>query len=200
MANRELAEQIAKAYPRGRRVRDACFAKPLPQQESLLAVLRYDGETGELTWLPRSDDMLPRNKSWNARHAGRPALAYIANGGYRCGFVFGGKYQAHRIIWKLAYGEEPQAIDHINGDKTDNRLANLRSVPQSENCRNKPRRADNTSGITGVNRNKGRWIAQIKANGRRITLGRFDRLEDAAACRAAAEIAYGYHENHGRAV
>lgn len=108
-------------------------------------------------------------------------------------------YRAHRVIWLVTYGEWPDGqIDHINGVKDDNRIENLRTVSVTGNQQNQHVRVDNTSGVTGVIFDRGYWTAKIRANGKRLHLGRFKTLEAAAAARKAAELLYGFHPNHGR--
>ena len=169
--------------------------KSLPSPELLRKLLDYDPETGLLTWKPRPD-----RASWNSRLAGKPALNHVNEQGYKTGILNARKYRAHRIIWKLVTGEEPPSVDHINGDPSDNRLANLRSASLSQNQRNAKLRKDNSSGHMGVSRirSSGMWIAQIRHNNKKINLGRFTRLEDAVKARNEAEKRYLYHPNHGR--
>jgi hypothetical protein len=104
------------------------------------------------------------------------------------------------VIWKLVYGTEPEFIDHIDGNRANNRLQNLRSVTKSENGRNTKIRADNTSGAHGVfwDRDLGKWRSRVKVDGRDVYLGAFEKLDDAIASRRAAEPKHGYHPNHGR--
>lgn len=96
--------------------------------------------------------------------------------------------------------EEPQEIDHINGDPADNRPENLRAVSHQVNQQNQRRRADNSSGVTGVywNKSANKWQAYIRTDGRMKYLGVFDSVDDAARVRKIAENTYGFHENHGR--
>ena len=136
---------------------------------------------------------------WNARYAGLRA-GWISRDGYVGVKVCGRTFKAHRVIWAIHHGYWPDdQIDHINGDRTDNQLANLRSVSNEENQRNKGRRSDNTSGATGVywDGRRSKWCAQIKTNGRNRTLGRFDNVADAISARRRAEAACGFHLNHG---
>jgi len=137
--------------------------KPLPEQADLLKALKYDAETGDLTWLPRdpSEFATPLAcKTWNARFTGKPALARLTPEGYRHGRFKWTIYLAHRVIWKMATGEEPVEIDHINGIRGDNRIANLRSVSVSENRKNMRISSMNTSGIQGVRHTPQGWTAK----------------------------------------
>jgi hypothetical protein len=192
----------------------AMAAKPLPDQDTLRQLLDYDPETGLLYWRTRSVDMFAdaasgssgfvttekRASTWNARFAGRPAFTSRFSGGYHHGAILGQTYMAHRVIWKWAHGFDPDCVDHINGDKGDNRLANLRSIPRAMNARNMPQQSNNTSGQTGVHfcNFTGRWRAEIVVSGRNIRLGRFANFSDAVTARRAAERKFGFHENHGR--
>lgn len=109
--------------------------------------------------------------------------------------------KAHRLAWRLYYGEWPtEIIDHINGDGLDNRIDNLRQVDKFDSAKNKPMQKNNTSGVVGVNFYKptGKWVAKISVNGKRITIGYFDSIDEAASARRNAEIEFSYHKNHGR--
>ena len=117
------------------------------------------------------------------------------------GRIFDKPYKAHRVIWAMCHGGWPiHGIDHIDGDRTNNRFENLRDVTQSKNMRNSSIRSDNTSGVVGVylEKKSGTWYAQIKTGGTVKHLGQFPSFEDAVAARAAAEIKYKYHKHHGR--
>ena len=122
--------------------------------------------------------------------------------GYRIIHVDGKQYYAHRIAWHLFHGKWPEgSLDHINGDKDDNRPSNLREADAAEQMRNMPMPTRNTSGVHGVTWHKqtGKWQAGIAVNRKFKYLGLFDDLDEAAAARSAAEKKYGFHANHGRA-
>jgi len=98
------------------------------------------------------------------------------------------------------YDEWPPAdIDHINQIKTDNRAENIRVVSNKENHQNMPTQKNSTSGFTGIHwlKDKGRFLAHIKVNGKQIRLGTFKALSDAVLARIKAEVTYGFHKNHG---
>lgn len=165
----------------------------------LREILTYDPESGDLFWLYRdySPDMDDRaRKIFNAKYAGKKALSHRnAELGYMQGSIFGKRYWAHRVIWALVYGQWPDnEIDHINGDRSDNRLSNLRACIRLENSRNKKRLSVNTSGFKGVSPHKesGKWRATICVNGKQLSLGYFHKKEDAwEAYKAAAYKHFG---------
>lgn len=134
--------------------------------EEARQILSYDPATGKLTWIV--------NRSRKVR-AG--ANAGAVSHGYVRIKVDGKPYAAHRVAWLLTTGRWPAAqIDHINGDRSDNRLVNLREATNSENHQNLPVLVTNKSGYTGVSWNKARckWQAFIVKDGRSIYLGLFD--------------------------
>jgi hypothetical protein len=169
----------------------------LPPIDYLRQRLRHDPGTGKLYW--RADAPLVR-KNWNTRFGGREAFTAIRNTGYRHGRIDDVCYQAHRVIWALHYGADPVGhLDHIDHDKLNNRIENLRIVNHQENHRNTSRRRNNTSGHMGVSwfAAGNKWSAYIMVDRKKKHLGYFDRLDDAVAARRAAEATFGFHENHG---
>jgi hypothetical protein len=116
---------------------------------------------------------------------------HIANGYAR---AHRPRSEGGRMVYlhRLIVGTPPRVhTDHRNGDKLDNRRANLRVATYTENQVNRKRlNRNNRSGTRGVFRYGNRWRAEIKVNRRAIYLGRFDRLEDAAAARKQAELEY----------
>jgi hypothetical protein len=180
-------------------------SKQLPTKEYLNEVLNYDPETGLLRWKVRALHHFNSEgfgKSWNSRWANKEAFTHVNSSGYRTGGLLGELWGAHRVIYKLITGVDPDQVDHIDGDKVNNRFENLRSVSAEENMRNQKQRVSNSSGITGVywHSEAEKWCAAIRAYGTPMQLGYFDSLEAAATVRKAAEVKYGYHENHGRIV
>ena len=109
-------------------------------------------------------------------------------------------YKLHRVIWLMVYGKWPNnQIDHINGDKADNRIDNLRDVDNKINHQNMKIFKNNTSGIVGVRWHKTNksWQVRIKVDGKEISLGYRDNLLEAKALRMQGEKDYGFHDNHG---
>jgi hypothetical protein len=181
----------------------APMPKELPPIETLRQLLDYDPASGILTWKPRPRDMFANNdlricNTWNTRYAGKEALGSVDSGhGYKVGAINGASYLAHRVAWTMQTGLSPKGeIDHINGNRSDNRFANLRDVTKSENQRNAVRRSDNTSGVTGVfwHKASGKW--QATAGNDRV--GLFADKEAAIAARRKAIRERGYHANHGK--
>jgi hypothetical protein len=115
------------------------------------------------------------------------------------GRLFGKNVRAHRVLWALHYGSDPDGvIDHINGLKADNRIENLRVTDAEGNAQNRPLRRDNRTGSSGVIPHGDKFRANIRCGGKLTHLGTFERLSDAVAVRKEAERAMGFHENHGR--
>jgi hypothetical protein len=172
-------------------------AKELPSPEELRNLLDYDPDTGKLTWRARPDARV----QWNTRFAGKDAIACLCATGYLVGTICKTRVYAHRIAFAIMVGRWPEMIDHISGDRTDNRWANLREVSPKENAKNACRRSDNTSGVTGVCYDKKRrvWAASIFVERRRIDLGRWRSKRDAIEAREKACSFYGFSERHGNA-
>jgi len=144
--------------------------------------------------------VLTRKVSRGGQRAG--SVAGSDNGkGYMVTTIDDKSYKNHRLVFFAHYGRWPHdQLDHINGRKTDNRIANLREVDNQGNMRNAALPSHNTSGICGVSWNKrcGKWTAQIKVDGEKIHLGYFDDILGAILARWKAEEKYNFHPNHGR--
>jgi len=100
----------------------------------------------------------------------------------------------------MVYGDWPTGeIDHIDGNGLNNRINNLRDVSRSINAKNISRLKNNTSGRVGVtwDKERSKWSAQSKKNGKCVHLGRFDLLEDAACSRKEYERLNGFTKRHG---
>lgn len=152
-------------------------------QERLKELLDYDPATGFFTHLTSGRG---RGRKAGAR-AGCLELGYTMVG------VCGRKYQAHRLAWFFVHGAWPRdQLDHINMQRSDNRIANLREATNAQNGANCPARRRNKCGKKGVSKMKGRWRAQIFKNKRQVHLGLFATAEEAhAAYVAAARIHHG---------
>jgi hypothetical protein len=96
------------------------------------------------------------------------------------------QYQAHRLAWLYMTGEFPKdMLDHIDGDKSNNRYANLRQATCSQNMMNVKKSILNTSGVKGVvwDSTRGKWRAYYNLNKKVKTIGRFKKMEDAVKAR-----------------
>ncbi len=179
--------------------------RPLPPLEYLRACFTYDAETGVLTWRERPREHFKTERTHrlrNARFAGETA------GGVSCVGYFDVSidtvlFRLHRIAYAMHHGADPgvMQVDHINGNRADNRASNLRLVSRSGNARNQRLHSNNTSGFSGVywDRRDCRWRAQIRGKKRRLYLGSFDCIGAAVIVRHLAECKHGFHPNHGRA-
>jgi hypothetical protein len=139
-----------------------------PQQ--VRELLRYESETGQFYW---------RVDRTNATRAGMSAGS-INGTGYVYIKVLGKRRTAHRLAWFLVHGDWPcGVIDHINGDKLDNRLANLRVVTKRQNGQNMQRHR--TGRLVGASYHKPskRWQSRIKVQGTERSLGYYDTEQEA---------------------
>jgi hypothetical protein len=164
--------------------------------DMLRQLLDYDPDTGLFVWRSRAGQ-----KSWNTRYAGTRAFANRDKHGYQTGTLLGLRFFAHRIAWAHVYRAWPSdEIDHVNHDRSDNRIANLRPVDRTENRRNISRNQNNKSGVCGVHwaSHVQKWIAQISVGGAKMYLGCYADLQDAARARKDAETGYAFHPNHGK--
>lgn len=148
--------------------------------ERVQELLTYEPDTGLFRWKkPASNRMKP------GQQAGSPN-----NLGYIYITVDGRKHRAHRLAWLVIHGQMPsQEIDHINGDRADNRASNLRLADRASNMLNqRGPRAGNQTGVAGVKATaSGRYIARFGGGGRLRHLGTFDTAVEAAAAYEAAK-------------
>ena len=152
-------------------------------EQALKEVLSYDKHSGDLFWTDDAPRLVKGKK------AGTKSMGYFR-------IRYEGKfYKSHRVAWLLAHGNWPEGeIDHINGDKLDNRLCNLRDVSKSVNQQNlKQAKACNKVGLLGVSIKGNRFVAQIKINQKKLWLGTFVTATEAheAYVKAKREIHIG---------
>ena len=153
-------------------------------QKRLKEALIYNGDTGIFT-----------NRIRRIMSIEGTVVGSNTNNGYIAIHFDGKRYLAHRLAWLYIYGYFPENnIDHINRNKKDNRISNLREVSQQCNIRNSKLRKTNKSGVTGVcwYKNAGKWLAHIKINNKAVHLGRFDDKKDAVRARWDAEKKYKF--------
>jgi len=120
--------------------------------------------------------------------------------GYKQTLYKGKIYTIHRIIFLMQHGNLPKFIDHIDGNRTNNRIENLREATHQQNCWNMSFSTRNSSGIKGVSWNKQRkqWIAQVGINGKPMYFGGYKDLELAElVVQMAREKYHGKYTNHG---
>ena len=152
----------------------------------LKQVLSYDPETGHFSWRIRTSPM--------CKVGGRAGKRTTA--GYRRIAIDRVSYTESQLAWLYHYGSPPPGLlDHKNGDRSDNRISNLRLATHSENSRNIGPRRTGSTGLKGASRfnnptNKAKFRSSITVNGKRIFLGLFMTAEEAheAYCRKAAEL------------
>ncbi len=155
---------------------------PSLTHERLLDVLFYDTLLGKFYW------RISKSNRVSGSIAGG-----LGSGGYVAIRIDGAQYLAHRLAWFYIHAEWPDRIDHINGSRSDNRLANLREAsPQENACNARKASAPMSSGYKGVcwDRKNNKWIVHIKRNGKNLHLGRFsdERVAAEAYDRAAAQF------------
>jgi hypothetical protein len=128
----------------------------------------------------RDGNLYWKENSANRNNKGKLA-GYLSGAKYYQVRLNGVAYYVHRVIYEMHFGETKSEIDHINRDKLDNRVENLREASRSQNICNNPARSDNKLGIKGVCFHKatGKYNAQININGKRKSLGFFKTIEEA---------------------
>lgn len=135
--------------------------------------------------------LLRYKKPVGLRNAGDVAGNKLNKGYWQVG-VDRKRYLAHRVIFALHHRRIPGQIDHINGDKCDNRIENLREVDNAQNQWNTGLRSTNKSGVKGVYWHKGikRWVASCRHGGKQHIVGTYNDLQAAAESIAAYRLAH----------
>lgn len=162
------------------------MTKKLPTFEIASELLYYDANTGKLFW--RVKRTCGRGRVF--AEAGTEAGSIDISTGYSRISINYAHCYAHRLAWLLTHKVWPSGdIDHINGDRADNRIVNLRDVPHRINLQNRRKAQKNSaSGVIGVHKvPSGRWKAIIQAPTGKIHIGTFDTLEQASEARLAAQ-------------
>lgn len=142
------------------------------------------------------DGILYAKKSYCNRVKKDQVVGADNGNGYLIVMCKGRLYLVHRVIYLLETGDWPDGVvDHINGDKSDNRIINLRAVSQAQNTKAfSPAHKDSSSRFRGVHwfKRYSKWQAQIMCDGKKKHLGYFDVEEDAAKAwnKAASELGF----------
>jgi len=157
--------------------------KPKIDLSTLKRMLRYDPETGELRWKTTRGGRVKRGSLAGSK----------TSDGYLAVKIKGRIYPSHRIAWWLHEGYWPEHyIDHINGNRQDNRFSNLRAVSPRCNVQNTAKTSGTSSKYKGVCRLKsGRWMAHIQIDGKQKKIGEYDTEFEAACARLKAEQEIG---------
>jgi len=167
--------------------------RPLPPLAELKQMLSYDPKSGLFRWKVPIGIKIK---------AGSIAGGTAVNVRYRMISYKNKLYPAHRLAWLFVYEEDPGKlqVDHINGERLDNRIANLRLANPSQQSQNTKRYSSNTSGYKGVSwsSTSKSWRGAVAANGvRRIKYGfATPEAADAWAC-AMRELLHAEFANHG---
>ena len=159
--------------------------KRLPTKNSIKTLLRYDPKSGEFYRLRNNSRADTPMKIGYRRVRAKVGETYY-------------EFLAHRLAWLMTYGEWPEKeIDHINGDRADNSIANLRHVGRGKNAKNLKLRFDNSSGASGLWKLPyGSWRVRIG----RKHVGCYETKDQAMNARAKYLMENGYTDRHGRAL
>ena len=152
-----------------------------PSREVLCSLLTYD------------DGKLFAKVSRGNVKAGS-AIGENNHGGYRRFSILGAHYLVHRVIWKMHHGYDVEFIDHINNDRSDNRINNLNGILKQDNNRKQLIPKNNTSGFIGVSqvRYSGNYRAMITVDYKHVVIGTFsDPISAAIAYNKAARMYHG---------
>lgn len=157
--------------------------KPI-DPDKMKSLFDYNPETGELLWRDKRGPVNAGDVAgWSYEGRGDEVRWYVETGGK--------SYLRSRIVWAIMTGTDPgdMCVDHINGDTTDDRFANLRLATLKQNNHNSSEKKNNKAGLKGVfwDEDAGMWGAAIRANDKAIKLGVFKDKEAAYAVRLFAE-------------
>jgi hypothetical protein len=155
-------------------------------QEILLENFRYDETTGNLYW---------KVKRCFKTDLSKPISSKGKNGYIQVFTTLSGEkknHSIHRLIWMMVYGVNPTNIDHIDGNKLNNRISNLREVTHQQNMMNRKKRVDSNNAYKGIYKVKNTWVAEIWFMNKRHYLGSFKTDHEAGlAYQEAAKKFYG---------
>lgn len=174
---KECASEMAKM----RRVKNAQSVGhnqknlSLPSQEELKALFDY-----------HKDGYFIRKVARGTQKVGSVHKGKLEKNGYRRTTISHNLYLTHRLIWMWHYGTEPKFLDHIDNDRVNNKIENLRDVTKNDNARHQLIPCNNSSGYFGVrwydydnSRIPPCWAVQITVNSKKIHLGYYQSKKDA---------------------
>lgn len=167
----------------------------------LRQLIAIDEETSLMTWKARDESFFKSPalaNAWNDQWAGKPLGLSTNPIGYQKVGILKVNFMAHRVVFALIKGRWPDGdIDHINRNKKDNRIENLREVTPTQNNCNVGLTKANTSGFKGVSwvKKSNKWRAAIRLGNKNIWLGQYDDIEKAAEAYATASAKY--HKEFG---
>jgi hypothetical protein len=142
--------------------------KPLPSQGELRLLFDY-----------RDGLLIRKTVGSNGKHRVGDVAGSVNQNGYKYVGLGGTQYAQHRVVWKWHNGTEPETIDHVNDDKSDNRIENLRAVSDRQNSAKEAQKRRKNNLPLGVWPKRGRFIAMAKIDGKRRSLGTYDTPEQA---------------------
>ena len=155
--------------------------RPLPPTAELHLLFRYEPETGAI--YSKTSRTNRRAGERCDRLSGSYLRVYVKR-----------LIMAHRVAWKIYYHKEPpEWIDHINGNRLDNRIANLRGATHPQNMCNRKVATHSKSCLRGISqRENGKWRAYRCSNGRRFNIGTFPTKQEAIdTLRATRKLIHG---------
>lgn len=167
-------------------------------QDLLREIFYYDKEEGGLRFKSKPPNC-QENRRWNTRYASK-LCGSANNRGYLHVKLFKKKFKVHRLVFLFHKGFMPEFIDHIDGDKLNNRIENLRAVTKGENNQNAKIASSNTSGAKGVSWHKQhrKWYATLRCDKKVYFLGLYTDFEEAVqVVKGARERLHGDYHNHG---
>jgi len=149
--------------------------------DELRECMRYEPDTGRFYWRkycgPRA---LPGNEAGSLNPTGYIKIT-----------IRGIQYPRSKLAWLYTYSKWPTPfIDHINRERSDDRIINLRQATRGQNNRNTKMRSNNTTGVKGVIVNRGKFMVRINIRGKSIYIGRYDDLDDASQAYQIAATKY----------
>lgn len=149
-------------------------------------LFRYDYKTGGLIRLSTGVPPYVKYKKDRYREYG-----YVK--------VDGKQYAVHRVVWSVVYGKWPTtALDHIDRNKANNRIENLREVTIQKNQQNLTKYKNNSSGVTGVTLVSGKYKVRLGYKGQRLCLGTYMDIQEAEKVYQIVATALGFTDSHGK--